>query len=120
MGWRRQQDYYRNKTKKRRKPRDGRRLEKRVQGILQNMLDSGKITDFERYEPFSAEDHAGKDFMAVKIVKKKRVTKYFGITMSARRLSHSQKLHPDVPQLYIPYHSTDWHIRGSIMTLFYK
>lgn len=118
MGWRRQNDYYRNKKRKRRKPQDGRKFERRVQRILQTMLDKGWITDFERYEPFSPEDHAGKDFSVTLILGSRRVTREFGITMSRRRLGHSQKLHPDVPQIYMPYESTDWQIKGMIIILF--
>lgn len=82
------------------------------------MLNSDEIESFEQHEAFSDEDLSGKDFTATKEIGGKKITKHFGVTISKRRASHSQKMYPNVPQVHIHHLSTDWQIKEALMTLF--
>lgn len=102
--------------------RVGRVLEIEVERVLLSALDTrGAVLFFEvvRYEPNSAQDAAGKDFLVALLGPFGWVHMVeFGITVSRTRRRISKKKHPDVPQLWMPRSISHCEIVRLVLDLF--
>ena len=76
----------------------GRKFEEDFSGILTKMQNEGLISSFEHHRPHSAEDESGADFVVVKSVAGKEISKSFGITISHQSLKSARLKHPEIPQ----------------------
>lgn len=99
---------------------EGRKFEDRVEQVLYQMFNRGEIAGFDHHPANSPEDREGKDFTVRKMVNAELVSKSFGVTISMKRASQSQIIHPDTPQFHLPLWSKDEEIVSAILGLFPK
>jgi hypothetical protein len=91
----------------------GRDMERRVHGILLEMVKTGLIDHAVYNLAYSREDVEGKDFT----VRKGGVELSFGITISHPKLLDHKMKHPDVVQIHTPINMTDKAIVRRVLSI---
>lgn len=119
MGWKNLSDKRAHRGRRARlMSKQGRAFELEVAKILTRLLEEEKISDFQRHEPSSEEDHDGKDFTVCRKIGEEVVSRSFGVTISLRSWADGKVKHPDVPQFCFPLGTKPETIEKKILSLF--